>query len=181
MRCRLPRYYHWWDEREGTVIEVKRDSRPFMGYGIVTMKLALGWTDASGDKQWIRWSLYRVEELCGNTVVVLVVSCRREGTASQALLVRFLKVASPFSDSRCCFDFDPRAMRKRKERFGNDPASGWPNSIDRKMINLCQKLATFRLQYCSKDLRFSFFERNVAEDTRSNIAYVKIRFFLLRS
>lgn len=29
------------DEREDTVIEVKRDSRPFMGYGIVTMKLAL--------------------------------------------------------------------------------------------------------------------------------------------
>lgn len=29
------------DEREDTVIEVKRDSRPFMDYGIVTMKLAL--------------------------------------------------------------------------------------------------------------------------------------------
>lgn len=36
-----PRYYHQRNEREGTVIEVKRDSRPFMGYGIVTMKLAL--------------------------------------------------------------------------------------------------------------------------------------------
>lgn len=42
MRGRLPRYYHQRNEREGTVIEVKRDSRPFMGYGIVTMKLALG-------------------------------------------------------------------------------------------------------------------------------------------
>jgi len=86
------------------------------------MKLALGWTDASGDKQWIRWSLYRVEELCGNTVVVLVVSCRREGTASQALLVRLLKVASPFSNPRC-FDFDfARWASGRRQWFGNDPA-----------------------------------------------------------
>lgn len=42
MRGRLPWYYHQRNEREGTVIKVKRDSRPFMGYGIVTMKLALG-------------------------------------------------------------------------------------------------------------------------------------------
>lgn len=42
MRGRLPQYYHQRNEREGTVIKVKRDSRPFMGYGIVTMKLALG-------------------------------------------------------------------------------------------------------------------------------------------
>lgn len=63
------------DEREDTVIEVKRDSWPFMGYGIVTMKLALHWTDASGDRQWLRWSLYRVEELCRNTAAVLVVFC----------------------------------------------------------------------------------------------------------
>lgn len=39
MRGRLPRYYHQKNEREGTVIEVKRDSRPFTGYEIVTMKL----------------------------------------------------------------------------------------------------------------------------------------------
>lgn len=76
MRGRLPRYYHQRNEREGTVIEVKRDSRPFMGYGIVTMKLALAWTDASGDRQWLRWSLHRVEELCRNIVAVLVVFYR---------------------------------------------------------------------------------------------------------
>lgn len=76
MRGRLPRYYHQRNERKGTVIKVKRDSRPFMGSGIVTMKLALGWTNASGDRQWLRWSLHRVEELCRNIVADLVVFCQ---------------------------------------------------------------------------------------------------------
>jgi len=39
MRGHLPRYYHQQNEREGTVIEVKRDSRPFTSYEIATMKL----------------------------------------------------------------------------------------------------------------------------------------------
>lgn len=68
MRGRLPRYYYQQNEREGTVIEVKRDSRPFTGYEIVTMKLVERTPRA--DRQWLRWSLYRVEELCRNTAAV---------------------------------------------------------------------------------------------------------------
>lgn len=49
MSGRLPRYYHQRNEREGTVIEVKRDSRPFMGYGIVTMKLLVERTPRATD------------------------------------------------------------------------------------------------------------------------------------
>lgn len=124
MRGRLPRYYHQRNEREGTVIEVKRDSRPFMGYGIVTMKLALGWTDASGDRQWLRWSLHRVEELCRNIVAVLVVFCR----CRWRYRVKFSLRASSRSQSRLADSYcssvptSVRSPREIEEAGRNDLA-----------------------------------------------------------
>lgn len=112
MPGRPPRYYHQRNEREGTVIEVKRDSRPFMGYGIVTMKLALGWTDASGDRQWLRWSLHRVEELCRNIVAVLVVFCRCRWRYC-AKLFEARRSQSRLADS-CC-SFAPTSVRSPRE------------------------------------------------------------------